>query len=268
MKNTFGFIGTGTMGSTLAEAAAKTLPLNNICLSNRTLIKAEALARRLGCRYATATDTAASCSFLLLGVKPQQMEMLLTDLSPVLAERKDEFVLVSMAAGLTMERIQAMAGGDYPVIRIMPNTPCAVGAGMILFDATDNVTLEALSLFLNAMEPAGVFDRLPENLIDAASAVAGCGPAFASMFLEALADGGVACGLPREKALLYASQMLLGTAKLALKTNKHPGQLKDAVCSPGGSTIAGVQALEEGALRGAVMDAVRCSFERNRELGK
>ena len=120
MKNTFGFIGTGTMGSTLAEAAAKTLPLNNICLSNRTLIKAEALARRLGCRYATATDTAASCSFLLLGVKPQQMEMLLTDLSPVLAERKDEFVLVSMAADFIMVLVAGNLPGEimlsWPVV--------------------------------------------------------------------------------------------------------------------------------------------------------
>ncbi|MBE6975868.1 MAG: pyrroline-5-carboxylate reductase [Ruminococcaceae bacterium] len=268
MKNTFGFIGTGNMGGALAEAAAKAMPSENICLSNRTAAKAEALANRLGCRTASVEDTAASCSFLFLGVKPQQMGALLADLSPALAERKDEFVLVSMAAGLTMERIQAMAGGNYPVIRIMPNTPCAVGAGMIPFDCTDNVTQETLTLFLDGMRFAGIFDRLPENLIDAASAVAGCGPAYAAMFLEALADGGVACGLPRQKALLYASQMLLGTAKLALETGKHPGQLKDAVCSPGGSTIAGVKALEDGAFRSAVMNAVKNAWKRNQELGK
>ena len=169
---------------------------------------------------------------------------------------------------LTMERIAHMAGGAYPVIRIMPNTPCAVGEGVILYDKTENVSDAALSLFLEDMRFAGILDPLPEGLIDAGSAVAGCGPAYAAMFLEALADGGVACGLPRDKALLYASQMLLGTAKLAMETGVHPGALKDAVCSPGGSTIAGVRALEDGAFRSAVMDAVKRAHKRNQELGK
>ena len=167
-----------------------------------------------------------------------------------------------------MERIQQLAGGNYPVIRIMPNTPVSVGEGMITYATTDNVTPAALSQLLENMRFSGTWDRLQEALIDAGSAVAGCGPAFASMFLEALADGGVACGLPRQKALLYASQMLLGTAKLAMESGQHPGQLKDAVCSPGGSTIAGVRALEDGAFRAAVMDAVKRAFDRNRELGK
>ncbi|MBE6959539.1 MAG: pyrroline-5-carboxylate reductase [Ruminococcaceae bacterium] len=268
MKNTFGFIGTGNMGGALAEAAAKAMPAESILLSNRTPAKAEALANRLGCQMATKEQIAAQCGFLFLGVKPQQMGDLLSELSPTLAQRKDEFVLVTMAAGLTMERIQAMAGGNYPVIRIMPNTPCAVGEGMVLFDKTENVSRETLDLFLENMRFAGVLDPLPEALIDAGSSVAGCGPAFAAIFLEALADGGVACGLPRQKALLYASQMLLGTARLALETGKHPGQIKDAVCSPGGSTIAGVRALEDSAFRSAVMDAVKRSHARNQELGK
>ena len=111
-------------------------------------------------------------------------------------------------------------------------------------------------------------DHLPEHLIDAGSAVSGCGPAFADLFLEALADGGVACGLPRAKAQLYAAQMLQGAARLALESGKHPGELKDAVCSPGGSTIAGVRALEEHGFRGACMQAVEAAFRRTKELGK
>ena len=123
-------------------------------------------------------------------------------------------------------------------------------------------------LFCDALSGAGLLDEIPEKLIDAGSAVAGCGPAFVCLFAEALADGGVACGLPRDKALTYAAQMLKGTAKLILESGEHPGKLKDAVCSPGGSTIAGVRALEQGNFRGSTMDAVDAAFYRTKELGK
>lgn len=268
MNHTFGFIGTGNMGSALAKAAVKAMDPKDVYLSNRTLEKAETLADTLGCQVAAVETVAETCGYIFLGVKPQQMASLLSSLAPILIKRQDDFVLVTMAAGLTMTRIQAMAGGNYPVIRIMPNTPVAVGAGMTCYAVTDNVTPQALAVFLENMRFSGVLDAVPEGLIDAASAEAGCGPAFAAMFLEALADGGVTCGLPRDKALLYAEQMLLGTAKLALETQQHPGQLKDAVCSPGGSTIAGVKALEEGGFRSAVINAVTNAFRRNRELGE
>lgn len=267
MENTFGFMGTGNMGGALARAAAKAMPAENIYLANRTAAKAEKLARELNCK-AVSVETAARCGYILLGVKPQMMQELLSELSPILAARQDGFILVSMAAGLTMADIQVMAGGRYPVIRIMPNTPAAVGCGTVLYDATENVSAEALEQFCRNMRFAGLLDRLPEKLMDAGTAVAGCGPAFACLFMEALADGGVACGLPRDKAMLYAQQMLLGTAQLALTTGQHPGQLKDAVCSPGGSTIAGVQALENSAFRAAAIQAVKASFERTKELGK
>ena len=139
---------------------------------------------------------------------------------------------------------------------------------MILYDASEKVTGEMLELFRKGMSDAGILDALPEKLIDAGSAVTGCGPAFVDLFIEALADGGVACGLPRDKAMVYAAQMVLGSAKLVLESGKHPGQLKDAVCSPGGSTIAGVRALEQNAFRGTVMEAVDAAFVRTKELGK
>ena len=230
---TFSFIGTGNMGSALARAASKSLPPEKIILSNRTPAKAEALARELGCAVGSTAQAAEQADYLFLGVKPQMMAGLLQQLAPVLARRQDRFCLVSMAAGLTMEQISAMAGGAYPVIRIMPNTPCAVGAGVVLYDANSLVESQELSAFTDALSGAGVLDRLEERLIDAGSAVAGCGPAFTCLFLEALADGGVACGLPRQKALLYAAQMLEGTARLMLETGSHPGAMKDAVCSPG-----------------------------------
>lgn len=268
MNNTFGFIGTGNMGGALARAAAKGMDPKNILLANRTPQKAEALAEQLGCRWATVEEVAQKSGYIFLGVKPQMMQGLMDTIAPILAKRTDEFVLVSMAAGLTMADINAMAGGDYPVIRIMPNTPVAVGSGLILYDASAAVEPEVLAQFCENMRFAGRLDRLSEGLIDAGSAVAGCGPAFACMFLEALADGGVACGLPRAKALTYGAQMLLGTAALVLETGKHPGELKDAVCSPGGATIMGVRALEEGAFRAAAMDAVQAAYQRTLELGK
>ena len=237
-------------------------------ISNRTPEKAAALAESLQASTGSNNDVAAWADFLFLGVKPQMMEGLLAELAHVLAERTDRFIVVNMAAGLTMERIAAMAGGPYPVIRIMPNTPCAVGEGVILWDANAQVTEAEMSEFTSALSGAGVLDRLEERLIDAGSAVAGCGPAFACLLLEALADGGVSCGLPRQKALLYAAQMLKGTAALQLATGTHPGALKDAVCSPGGSTIAGVRTLEERGFRGAAMDAVIAAVEKTRELGK
>ena len=176
------------------------------------------------------------------------MAQVLSDIADELKSRKDDFVLVTIAAGLTTEKIRDFAKGEYKVIRIMPNTPCLLGVGMLLYTATKDVTSDELETFLADMKCAGVWDEIPENLIDAASAVSGCGPAFVYMFIEALADGGVKCGLPREKALKYAAQTLKGAAVMVEQTGKHPELLKDEVCSPGGSTIEGVAALEKGKL--------------------
>lgn len=264
----FGFIGTGNMAGALVRAACQKVDPHTILLSNRTPAKAEALAAELGCAVGTNEEVAEQSRYIFLGVKPQMMAGVLERLRPVLASRQDRFVLVSMAAGLTMETLSAMASGTYPLIRIMPNTACAVGAGMTTYAANDLVTEEELSEFLTAMEKSGVWDRLDEHLINAASAVAGCGGAFLWQVMEALADGGVACGLPRQKALLYAAKMMEGTGKLTLETGLHPGVLKDQVCSPGGSTIAGVRVMEERGVRGAVMDAVIAAERRNSELGK
>ena len=253
------------MGGALAKAACKTE--HEIFLSDKSAEKAEALAAQLGAKAVSVAE-AALCDYVFLGVKPQMLADLLKELSPVLALRKTPGVLVSMAAGVAIRDIRAMLGCDYPIIRIMPNTPVAVGSGVILYDAPDDVAVEDIAGFVSILSHAGLLNRLPEGLIDAGSAVSGCGPAFAAMFVEALADGGVKCGLPRDKAMTYAAQMMLGTAKLLLESGQHPGQLKDAVCSPGGSTIAGVDALEAGAFRGTVMNAVEAAFIRTKELGR
>ena len=263
---TLGFIGTGNMGGALARAACKSITSDQVFLANRTVEKARALAEELECRVADNEAIAESADFIFLGVKPQIMADLLAEIGPVLAKRESRFILVTMAAGLTIARIQELAGGNYPVIRIMPNTPAAIGEGMILYACGEGVAQTEEKVFLDAMAGAGRFSPLPEKLIDAGSAVSGCGPAFVDLFIEALADGGVACGLPRAAAMEYAAQMVLGSARLVLESGKHPGVLKDAVCSPGGTTIQGVRTLEEAGFRGAVMDAVIAAYEKNADL--
>lgn len=269
-----GLVGCGNMGGALARAAAENLAPGELLLANRTPQKALALAGQLGdVGKGAVTDNlvvAQRARFILLGVKPQMMAGVLAGMAPALAARQitgEAFVLVSMAAGLSCATIRAMAGGPYPVLRIMPNTPAAIGHGMITYCSLD-VSPALQTEFLQLLAPAGRFDALEERLMDAASAVAGCGPAFVYLFIEALADGGVAAGLPRQKALAYAAAAVEGAAALAQQSGEHPAQLKDAVCSPGGSTIAGVHALERGGLRGAVMDAVQAAAAKNAALGK
>ena len=265
---TYGFIGTGNMGGALARALVREVSPLDVYLNNRTPAKAEALAAELGARADTAAHIAAACDYIFLGVKPNLIAGVLAQLAPTLAQRTDKPVLVSMAAGLTLQRLREMAGLSCPILRIMPNTACAVGAGLTLYVPSPEVTEEQLSAFLTLMSASGRLEPLEEHLIDAGSAVAGCGGAFVSLFLEALADGAVTCGLPRDKANTFAAQMLLGAARLALESGKPFGQMKDEICSPGGTTIAGVRALEEGGLRAAAMNAVIAAYEKTLQLKK
>ncbi len=266
--NSIGFIGCGNMGSAIASAVAKVAEPSQIILANKTAAKAEALAARLGCHSGSNAEAAERCTYIFLGVKPQMMADMLLPLRPVFQARTDTFVLVTMAAGLTIADIQSMAGGAYPVIRIMPNTPVSIGQGMIQACASPEVTETALAEFQALMRECGRLDFLPEHLIDAASALSGCGPAYVYLFLEALADGAVECGLPRQKAYEYAAQALIGAASMVLETGKHPGELKDAVCSPGGTTIVGVHALEKDGLRNAAMDAVKAAYNKTKGITK
>lgn len=260
-----GFIGTGNMGGALARAASKKTD-NALFLANRHPEKARKLIDEIGGTLVDNVSVAAEAKYIFLGVKPQMMADMLSSIKTTLAERKSRFILVSMAAGTTIEKIRTLLGADYPVIRIMPNTPAAIGEGMILYACSENVSEAEEAEFVCAMSESGRFSKLSEHLIDAGSSVSGCGPAFVDLFIEALADGGVACGLPRKQALEFAAQMVSGSAKLVLESGKHPGQLKDEVCSPGGTTIQGVRKLEEGGFRAAVMNAVIAAYEKNFNL--
>ena len=249
-----GFIGTGNMGAAQARAAAKN-PENRLLLANRSMKKAEQLREELGGEVTFNADALAA-DFTFLGVKPAGLEGLFEELRPALAEAEKLPVLVSMAAVTPIDRILSLAGREVPVIRIMPNTPVAVSRGVILYACSPLVTKAQEAAFLEAMSASGRFIKTEERLIDAGACISGCGPAFVDLFAEALADGGVACGLPRALALELAAATLEGSAALMLETKKHPAQLKDEVCSPGGTTIQGVRALEKGGFRSAVMEAV------------
>lgn len=261
-----GFIGTGTMGSAVAHIVAKNAGDCQLLFSNRTEIKAERLAAELMGAVSDNHTIAQECDMIFLGVKPQMMNDVLNDLAPILGEREDNFTLVSMAAGITLRQIRVMSGGDYNVIRMMPNTPLTVGSGVVQYCGTvDRRHLRQFGLWMSG---GGMADLVPESMMDAASAVTGCGPAFCALFLEALADGGVLCGLPRDKALLYAAKTMIGTGELLLQGEMSPSDIKDGVCSPGGTTIKGVAELEKNGFRSAGIQAVLAAFEGNQAFGQ
>ncbi len=261
----FGMIGVGNMGGPVARAVCKGAGADKVFLANRTPEKAEKLAQELGCKVCD-NKQATTCRYVFLGVKPQGMKALLEELRPFLQTHKP--VLVSMAAGVSLAQLEEWAGGGLAVMRIMPNTPVAIGRGVVLYCTNDKLTAEDEQVLVQALSPAGLVDPLEEKLMDAGSALCGCSPAFTDLYLEGLADGAVACGIPRAKALKYAAAAVAGAAGLALESGSHPGVLKDAVCSPGGSTIQGVRALENRAFRGAVMEAVIAATDANGNLVK
>ena len=257
-----GFIGCGNMGGALASAAAKCKEAE-LVLYDKDYDKAKDLAERIGARAGTLLEVCGA-NLVFLGVKPNIIPVVAGEIADKI--KASGTTVVSMAAGVSIAKLEVHLG-NAPIIRIMPNTPCEVGHGMILYTAND-LGRTSVSDFLNIMSAAGKCDAIEERLIDAASAISGCGPAFVYMFIEALADGGVMSGLPRDKAMMYAAETLIGAAEVVKQTGRHPGELKDAVCSPGGSTIEGVKALEDGTMRGVVSGAVTAAYKKTLLLGK
>ena len=265
MEYQLGFIGCGNMGGALVQAAAKEVDGKSIAVCDFDNAKVERLEKTLGVKGVSIFELAEKSKFIVLGVKPQAMEATLSPIAEILKNRSD-VILVTMAAGLSINAIRGYVGKDLPVVRIMPNTPVTLGAGMVLF-TTSGVAEADKKEFLSNFKNAGRFDELPEDKIDPGSALSGCGPAFVYAFAEALAGGGVECGLSEEKAALYAAQTLLGAAEMLLAFG-NPSALKDAVCSPNGTTIAGVRALEETGFYYVAKNAVLTSYKRTLELKK
>lgn len=261
----FGFIGVGNMGSALAKAASKST--KQILLCDHEASKAADLSRQIGCEFGDIRSVAAECEYIFLGVKPQMMAEMLEEIKSTLAKRKD-VILVSIAAGLSIDTIRRMAGGRYKVIRIMPNIPVEVGEGEILYTTSDNISKVDIGRFLNLMKHAGHLTGIDEDLMDAGCSLSGCGPAFVYKFVRGLAQGGIDAGIDRETALALAIQTVVGAAKLLELNSDDIDNMINKVCSPGGSTIEGVKTLDEAGMEKAVSDAVAAAYQRNIELGK
>ncbi len=269
MSNTFAFIGAGNMGGAIIEAVCRAVEPKDVLVFDRDSAKTKMLSEKTGCRAVSSAEEAASnAHFVFMCVKPNVLAGALKELCPVLSGDK---VIVSIAAGVAKSAIKEILteqGLNIPIVRLMPNTPVAVGKGMILVSPEKDITAEDISLLLSALAPGGLTSLIEESYIDAATPVFSCSPAYVYMFIEALADGGVMAGVPREMAQSFAAQAVLGAAAMVLETGKHPGQLKDEVCSPGGSTIVGVEELEKKGFRGAVASAVYEAYKKTASLGK
>ncbi len=211
---------------------------------------------------AAAVDRA---DVVILAVKPQHIDGVLKDIQPVVTADR---LIVSIAAGVPLARLTRVLGADCRVVRVMPNTPCLVGASASAFAVGASCTDDDARFVQQMLSTVGVAFQLPENLLDAVTGLAGSGPAYVYQVIEALADGGVLMGLPRDVAVKLAAQTVLGAAQMVLATGEHPGALKDAVASPAGTTIAGLRELERGGMRGILMSAVEAATRRSQELGR
>lgn len=265
MNRKAAFIGTGNMGGALVEAACRAIGPDQVVISDIQPGKAQEMAERLGC--ASTGDGAAAAArarYVFLCVKPQVLPQVAKELAPVLAGR----AAISIAAGVTTASIQSWVGTEVSVLRVMPNTCAAIGKGMLALTAAPGVEECHFAAVEEILSWAGRVERISEGLMDQFTAVAGSGPAYVYQLIEAMADGGVLTGLPRREAQIYAAQTVMGAAAMVLEDGAHPAALRDAVCSPGGSTIAGVAALEKRGFRAAVIEAVTAAFEKNQILGR
>ena len=262
-----GFIGLGNMGASLAKAVWKARNTDTILLSNLSQDKVDTFIASYGGQASSNEEIFAEADVIFLAVKPAQISSLLTEFQYIL-EKRQSLLLISIAAGVRLEKLASLVPSQHRFIRMMPNTPVSIGQGVISYALSANCQVDDKEVFCQLLQHAGLLFEISEGLIDAATGLAGCGPAFVYLFIEALADAGVQTGLQRETALQMAAQTVLGAGQLVLESKQHPGVLKDQVCSPGGSTIAGVASLEAHAFRGIVMEAVNKAYKRTKKLGK
>lgn len=265
---TIGFLGAGKMATALARGfiQAGLVAAEEIIASDPNPAAAAAFAREVGSRTtAFNPEVAQAATVLILAVKPDQIPAVLSEVRDSL---KDEHLVISIAAGTTLAKLEASLNAGTRVVRVMPNTPALVGAAASAFSLGKSAVQSDAELTLRLFSTVGLSFQVKEALLDAVTGLSGSGPAYAYLFIEALSDGGVAAGLPRDVATKLAAQTVLGAARMVLETGQHPGALKDMVTSPGGTTIEGVHELEKGTLRGTVISAVRAATEKSRKLGQ
>ena len=261
-----GFLGAGAMGGAILSGAIDTgvVKPEDVYVSDFSeAIKEKFRAR--GCNtVADNKELAEKADMVVVALKPQYA-------APALAELGENFsgkAMISIMAGLQTATLREMTGTEFRLLRTMPNTPALVGCGAFALDAGTDLTEEEKEFAEKMFSAIGIVEWMPEELIDTACGLSGAGPAYIYLVIEALADGGVFKGLPRQTAMHLAAQTVMGAAKMVIETGQHPDVLKDQVCSPGGNTIVGIQTLEDHGVRGAFIDAVVNATERAQELGK
>lgn len=264
---TAGFIGAGNMAAAIIEGAInqKAISAQYISVYDIDTAKLNDMKQKLGVQIAGSLAELVKCSdIVVLAVKPNIISTVLQDVKDIIGSK----AVVSIAAGWSADKIKADIGTDKKVLRLMPNTPLMVGEGMTVFEVPHSVSVDEYAFIENIFSSIGRVEQAPQKLMDAVTAVSGSGPAYGFLFIEALADAGVLCGLPRDQALKLAAQTMLGAAKMVLETGSHPGALKDAVCSPGGTTIEAVKSLENDGFRAAVINAAEKCAAKSRSMSK
>jgi pyrroline-5-carboxylate reductase len=267
-KLTIGFLGAGKMATALARGfvRAELTVADQIIASDVTPAARAEFARDVGAKTtASNLEAVKTARLLVLAVKPHQVAAVLEEIRPGFT---GEHLLISIAAGVPLAKLEAGLGASARVVRVMPNTPALIGASASGYALGKAARSEDGQLAQKLFSAVGIAFHLNEALIDAVTGLSGSGPAYAYLMIEALSDGGVAAGLPRDAATKLAAQTLLGAARMVLETGLHPGQLKDMVTSPGGTTIEGLHELEKGGVRGALMNAVRAAAEKSKRLGQ
>jgi pyrroline-5-carboxylate reductase len=262
-----GFLGAGKMATALAKGFlnAKLVKANQLSAADPFAAAREHFAAETGANVFTENlEIAKAANVLILATKPDQVAAALAEISGAFTQ---SHLLISIAAGVTIAKLEAALPAGARVIRVMPNTPALVGAGAAGFALGKNASVADAELAQKLLSAVGVALQVKESLLDAVTGLSGSGPAYVYQFIEALSDGGVASGLPRDIATRLAAQTVLGGAKMVLETGQHPGALKDQVTSPGGTTIEGLHELEKGKLRATVMSAVRAATEKSKKLG-
>ncbi len=263
-----GFLGAGKMASALAKGfvaskivSAKQLIASDVYEGARTAFTKELNAKAT----ASNLDVLRFANVLVLAVKPDQVAGVLNEIKPLFTP---QHLLISIAAGVTLKKMESALPDNARVIRVMPNTPALVGAGASGYALGSGATPDDGALAQKLLSAVGIAFAVKESLLDAVTGLSGSGPAYAFNIIEALSDGGVAAGLPRDISTRLAAQTLLGAAKMVLETGQHPGALKDAVTSPGGTTIEGLHEMEKGGVRAALINAVRAAAEKSKRLGQ
>lgn len=266
MSRTIGFIGGGNMGGAIMSGLVKTgvFQAENIIAYDVLQMALDKLQAEIGVRTTGSLETLTEeADIIVLAVKPQVLPGVLKQYGEKITKAK---LVISIAAGITMACLTDLLSAEHKIVRVMPNTPAMVGEGMSGICVNANVTAEETELVMQIFNSFGKAELIPEKLIDAVVGVSGSSPAYVYMFIEALADGAVLEGMPRPQAYKFAAQAVLGSAKMVLESGRHPGDLKDMVCSPAGTTIEAVKVLEEKGFRASVIEAVHTASEKNRNM--